>query len=109
MGLCLVHTDQITGEKFHFQDDPDSKGMLDPNATVYRKAVFREYADSTFRTPVSYGAVSFSAYTPTLRLAGRTTRLGAVLARIVPFRVTPYPPAPCSKASNRSFRSIPQR
>jgi manganese oxidase len=42
--------DQITGEKFHFQDVPDSKGMLDSNSTVYRKAVFREYTDATFRT-----------------------------------------------------------
>ena len=25
--------DQIHGEKYHFQDNPDSKGMLDPNAT----------------------------------------------------------------------------
>jgi manganese oxidase len=43
-------TDQITGEKFHYQDVPDSKGTLDPNSTMYRKAVFREYSDSTFRT-----------------------------------------------------------
>jgi hypothetical protein len=27
---------QINGEKYHFQDDPASKGMLNPNATVYR-------------------------------------------------------------------------
>ena len=44
------HVDQITGERFHFQDIPDSKGMLDPNATAYRKAFFREYTDATFRT-----------------------------------------------------------
>ncbi len=42
--------DQITGEKFHYQDIHDSKGMLDPNSTLYRKVVFREYTDSTFRT-----------------------------------------------------------
>src|SRR2546425_3913774 len=42
--------DQITGEKFHFQDIPDSKGMLDANSTMYRKAVFRQYTDATFRT-----------------------------------------------------------
>jgi len=42
--------DQITGEKFHFQDVPDSKGMLDANSTMYRKAVFRQYTDATFRT-----------------------------------------------------------
>ena len=38
--------DQITGEKFHFQDVPDSKGMLDANSTMYRKAVFRQYTDA---------------------------------------------------------------
>ena len=43
-------TDQITGEKFHFQDVLGSKGMLDANSTVYRKAVFREYTDASFRT-----------------------------------------------------------
>jgi len=42
--------DMITGEKFHFQDIPDSKGMLDANASSYHKAQFREYTDSTFRT-----------------------------------------------------------
>jgi FtsP/CotA-like multicopper oxidase with cupredoxin domain len=44
------HVDQTTGEKFHYQDIPDSKGMLDPNATAYRKALFREYTDATFTT-----------------------------------------------------------
>jgi FtsP/CotA-like multicopper oxidase with cupredoxin domain len=44
------HTDLTTGDKFHFQDVPDSKGMLDPNATAYRKVVFREYTDKTFWT-----------------------------------------------------------
>jgi len=43
-------TDQIHGEKYHFQDDPASKGMLNPNVTVYRKAVFREYTDASFHT-----------------------------------------------------------
>ena len=45
-----THVDQITGEKFHFQDFPDSRGELDANATMYRKALFREYSDSSFRT-----------------------------------------------------------
>lgn len=40
----------ITGEKYHFQDLPGSKGTLDPNATTYRKALFREYTDETFKT-----------------------------------------------------------
>jgi hypothetical protein len=41
---------QINGEKYHFQDDPASKGMLNPNATIYRKVVFREYTDTSFHT-----------------------------------------------------------
>jgi FtsP/CotA-like multicopper oxidase with cupredoxin domain len=41
---------QINSEKYHFQDDPASKGMLNPNATVYRKVVFREYTDPSFHT-----------------------------------------------------------
>ena len=43
-------TNQIHGEKYHFQDDPNSKGMLNPNATTYRKALFRRVHRSTFRT-----------------------------------------------------------
>ena len=42
--------DQITGEKFHFEDLPGSKGELDANSSLYRKAVFREYTDDTFQT-----------------------------------------------------------
>ena len=42
--------DLIHGEKYHFQDDPASKGTLDPNATVYRKALFREYTTADFKT-----------------------------------------------------------
>lgn len=42
--------DVIHGEKYHFQDDPASKGTLNPNSTVYRKVIFREYTDATFRT-----------------------------------------------------------
>jgi FtsP/CotA-like multicopper oxidase with cupredoxin domain len=40
--------DQITGEKYHFENDPASKGTLDPNSTSYRKALFREYTDASF-------------------------------------------------------------
>jgi FtsP/CotA-like multicopper oxidase with cupredoxin domain len=43
------HVDQVNGEKYHFQDDPASRGTLDPNATVYRKALFREYTDGSFQ------------------------------------------------------------
>jgi FtsP/CotA-like multicopper oxidase with cupredoxin domain len=43
-------TNQITGERYHYQDDPASKGTLDPNSTAYRKTIYREYTDDTFRT-----------------------------------------------------------
>ena len=39
----------ITGKTDDFANDPASAGMLDPNQSTYRKAVFREYADSSFR------------------------------------------------------------
>ena len=40
----------LTGKKDDFPNDPGARGMLDPNASTYRKALFREYTDSTFRT-----------------------------------------------------------
>ena len=40
----------ITGKKDDFSKDSGAKGMPDPNATTYRKALFREYTDSSFRT-----------------------------------------------------------
>ena len=39
----------ITGKTDDFANNPASAGMLDPNQSTYRKAVFR-YADSSFRT-----------------------------------------------------------
>jgi len=39
----------ITGKKDDFARDSASRGMLDPNQTTYRKAIFREYTDSSFR------------------------------------------------------------
>ena len=42
--------DLIHDEKYHFEDDPASKGTLNPNAAVYRKAIFREYTDANFTT-----------------------------------------------------------
>jgi len=42
--------DAIHDEKYHFQDDPASKGTLNPNATVYRKAIFNEYTNTSFHT-----------------------------------------------------------
>ena len=40
----------ISGKKFDLKDDPGSLGMLNPNSTKYRKALYREYTDATFRT-----------------------------------------------------------
>ena len=45
-----THTNQIDGEKYQFENDPASKGTLDPNNTAYRKVLFREYTDESFRT-----------------------------------------------------------
>lgn len=45
-----AHADLIHDQPFHYQDDPASKGLLDPNATAYRKVLYREYTDSTFST-----------------------------------------------------------
>jgi FtsP/CotA-like multicopper oxidase with cupredoxin domain len=42
--------DVVHDEKYKFEDDPASKGTLDPNAAVYRKAIFREYTDASFKT-----------------------------------------------------------
>ncbi len=40
----------ITGDKDDFVKDSASRGTLDPNATTYRKAIFREYTDSSFKS-----------------------------------------------------------
>ena len=40
----------LTGKRNDFSKEPGAKGELDPNATTYRKARFREYTDSSFRT-----------------------------------------------------------
>jgi len=40
----------ITGLPFDLKNQPELRGMLDPNSTTYRKALFREYTDSSFAT-----------------------------------------------------------
>jgi FtsP/CotA-like multicopper oxidase with cupredoxin domain len=40
----------LTGKKDDWAGDPAAAGTLDPNASTYRKALFREYTDSSFRT-----------------------------------------------------------
>ena len=40
----------LTGKKDDFASNPVARGALDPNGSTYRKALFREYTDSTFRT-----------------------------------------------------------
>ena len=42
--------DHITGERYDFQGTPQAQGMLIPNNTKYRKAIYREYTDATFAT-----------------------------------------------------------
>src|SRR2546426_10195578 len=54
----------ITGNKDDFANDSASRGALDPNATTYRKATFREYADSSFRRTSLCGRWSHSGLTP---------------------------------------------
>src|SRR3954462_15414475 len=41
----------MTGKKDDYSKDPAAKGTLDPNATTYRKALYREYTDSSFKAP----------------------------------------------------------
>jgi FtsP/CotA-like multicopper oxidase with cupredoxin domain len=40
----------LTGRADDYSREPGAKGMLDPNATTYRKALYRAYTDSTFTT-----------------------------------------------------------
>jgi manganese oxidase len=40
----------LTGKKDDLGKDPGARGELDPNATTYRKAIYREYTDSGFKT-----------------------------------------------------------
>src|SRR4029079_972060 len=40
----------LTGKKDNWAGDPAAAGTIDPNASTYRKALFREYTDSSFRT-----------------------------------------------------------
>ena len=46
----LRRDNALTGAKDDFSKDPAARGTLDPNGTTYRKALFREYTDSSFRT-----------------------------------------------------------
>src|SRR4051812_28818341 len=40
----------LTGKKDDWTGDPAAAGTIDPNASTYRKALFREYTDSSFAT-----------------------------------------------------------
>ena len=40
----------LTGKKDDFSRDPASRGTIDPNSTTYKKALYREYTDSSFRS-----------------------------------------------------------
>ncbi|MEO8623455.1 MAG: multicopper oxidase domain-containing protein [bacterium] len=39
----------ISGKKDDFTQFPGSKGTIDPNGTTYKKVLYREYTDSTFK------------------------------------------------------------
>lgn len=39
----------LTGAKDAFEKSPMSRGVLDPNGSTYRKVLYREYTDSSFR------------------------------------------------------------
>jgi manganese oxidase len=39
----------VTGEAYHFQGNPGSRGMINPDYSTYRKAIFREYSDESFK------------------------------------------------------------
>src|SRR5258708_37490400 len=39
----------LTGAKDDFSKAPMARGVIDPNGTTYRKTLFREYTDSSFR------------------------------------------------------------
>jgi manganese oxidase len=85
--------DQITGEKFHFQDDPASKGMLDANSTSYRKALFREYTDASFTTlkPRAQGWAHLGILGPLIRAeVGDTIRVVFKNNASRPYSVHPH-------------------
>lgn len=46
----------LTGKKDDYAKEPRARGLIDPNGSTYRKALFREYTDSTFRTLKPRGA-----------------------------------------------------
>src|SRR5712691_4084109 len=39
----------VTGEAYHLQGDPGARGMINPDNSTYRKAIFREYSDESFK------------------------------------------------------------
>jgi FtsP/CotA-like multicopper oxidase with cupredoxin domain len=68
----------LTGKPDDYANFPGSQGTLDPNATTYRKARFREYTDSTFRVlkPAGEHWAHLGALGPLLRAeVGDTIRV----------------------------------
>ena len=39
----------VTGEAYHFRGNPGARGMVNPDNSTYRKAIFREYSDESFK------------------------------------------------------------
>jgi FtsP/CotA-like multicopper oxidase with cupredoxin domain len=83
----------ITGRKDDWANDPAARGTLDPNATTYRTAVFREYTDSTFRTQKKRPAEweHLGVLGPVLRAeTGDTIRVVLRNAATKPFSLHPH-------------------
>jgi FtsP/CotA-like multicopper oxidase with cupredoxin domain len=88
-----THTDLIHGRKYDLQDDPGSKGELDPNATLYHKVRFREYSDETFKTrkPISKAWEHLGILGPVIRAeVGDTLRVVFKNNASRPYSVHPH-------------------
>jgi hypothetical protein len=68
----------LTGKPDDYSREPGARGMLDPNGTTYRKALYRAYTDSTFRVlkPAGEHWAHLGALGPLLRAeVGDTIRV----------------------------------
>lgn len=85
--------DRVDGTRYHFEGVPGSRGMLNPNNTVYRKALYREYTDATFKTlkPRPAAWVHLGALGPLIRAeVGDTLRITFRNNASRPYSVHPH-------------------
>jgi FtsP/CotA-like multicopper oxidase with cupredoxin domain len=83
----------LTGAADDYRKAPGAKGTLDPNATTYTKALYREYTDSGFRTlkPRSSDWVHLGMLGPVLRAeVGDTIKVVFRNHASRPFSVHPH-------------------